>query len=79
MFVMLLTWEHNTNTQKYHILEYIDVEGTRLSSEIYHQLEPTWPRISVVEHCTSIPKVAGSIPTLVRQTQRNITNYVIMF
>jgi hypothetical protein len=40
---IIFTWVHNTNThKKYHILEYIDIEGTK-----YHQLEPTWPRSSV--------------------------------
>jgi hypothetical protein len=44
-------------------LEYIDIEGTRLSSGI-QQLESTWPRSSV-EHWTSIAKLAGLIPTVV--------------
>ena len=46
-----------------------DIEGTRLSSEI----SPTRTDLTsyvahLVEHWTSIPKVAGSISTVVRQT-----------
>ena len=51
----------------YHILEYIDIEGTRLSSKI----SPTRTDFDLVaqfvEHWTSIPMVADSIPTVVRQ------------
>jgi hypothetical protein len=32
---IIFTWVPNANThKKYHILEYIDIEGTRLSSQI---------------------------------------------
>ena len=50
----------------------------------YHQLELV---VQLVEHWTSIPKLAGSVPTVVRQTfqlarcgctlmQSNITNII---
>jgi hypothetical protein len=40
---IIFTQVHNTNThKKYHILEYIDIEGTRLSSEI----SPTWTDVT---------------------------------
>ena len=53
---IIFTQVHNTNThKKYHILEYIDIEGTRLSSEIIHQLEPLWPRLAqLLEPITNI-------------------------
>jgi argonaute-like protein implicated in RNA metabolism and viral defense len=35
---MLFTWAYNTNTQNYYTLEYTDIEGTGLSSEI----SPIW-------------------------------------
>ena len=35
----------------------------------YHTLEPTCvAQLTLTEHWSSIPKVAGSIPTVVRQT-----------
>jgi hypothetical protein len=55
--------------RKYHILEYIGIEGNRFSSEI----SPTYSYrldlvAQLVEHWTSIIKVAGSITTVIRQT-----------
>ena len=44
MFVMLLSV--HPHRASCHILEYIDIEGTRLVPK-YHQLEPTGPRSSV--------------------------------
>ena len=89
----------NISKIRYHILEYIDIEGTIDSVLKYHQLEPhhligpitlsvnskstrsqledlsvNSNRLDLVaqlaEYChwTNIPKVAGSIPTVVRQT-----------
>ena len=52
---------------KYHILEYIDIEGTRLSSKISATRTDFDLVAQLVEHWTSIPMVAGSIPTVVRQ------------
>jgi hypothetical protein len=61
---IIFTWVHNTNTHN-HILEYIDIEGTRLSSEIScansNRLDLVVAQLveQFVEHWTSIPKVAG--------------------
>ena len=76
--------QHTQNNQLfYHIVEYTDIEGTRFrniinSNRLDHVAQLT-------EHLTSIPKVAGSIPTVHGQanfsaclvwmhTQSNITN-----
>ena len=66
-----------------HVLEYIDFEGTRLRSEISPtrtasnrldlvaqliRLATSRPRTKREQRARAIPKVAGSIPTVVRQT-----------
>jgi hypothetical protein len=47
------------------IIEHIGIEGTIDLVPKYHTHEQSWPRSSV-----NIPKVAGSIPTVVRLTSQ---------
>ena len=57
----------NTNTENIHellILDCIDIEGTRLSSEIITYSNRPDRVVQLAEHWASIPKVVGSIPTV---------------
>ena len=47
------------------IIAHIGFEGTRLSSEIPHTRTGLGLVAQLAEHWTSIPKVMGSIPTMV--------------
>ena len=80
---IVFTWVHNINTHKNrHILEYIDIGGTRLSSAKYHQLDLV--ALSVGRALDWYPKGRGfdshrgqanfSACPVWMHTQSNITN-----
>ena len=70
------------------LLNCIDIEGTRFCSEISHTRTTPVRVAQLGEHWASIPKVAGSIPTVARHifqaypvwicTQSNITSITIL-